>query len=70
MKAYTGVQLKLLGFWNPVLPGGKVVNLTFRPLYPVGKSSRYPLDRRVGVNLGEIRTGNIPDSSLRESILH
>jgi hypothetical protein len=47
MKAYWGVQIYLHAFFDHGTRWRGVVSFTPRPLYPQGKSSWYPLDRRL-----------------------
>jgi hypothetical protein len=48
MKAYWGVEVYLHSFFDPGTRWRWVVSFTPRPLYPQGKTSWYPLDRRLG----------------------
>jgi hypothetical protein len=52
MKAYGGVDVQIHVFLTLALVGG-VVSFTPLKLYPRGKSSRYPLDRRLGGPLSQ-----------------
>jgi hypothetical protein len=48
MKKYWGVEIKVHAFVTSALVGGEWIAFTPRPVYPLGKSPLYPLDRRLG----------------------
>jgi hypothetical protein len=59
MTAYWGVEAQLHAFFDLDIKRRLVVRFTPRPLYPQGKSPRFPLDRRLGGP--QIRSGRRGD---------